>query len=83
MPPVDACGAGKGNDSLVSRRRVPGRDVGEPSPKVPGLFCIPETDALRFGPSRVVPSFVVCCVGNLMGEFTELRNNWKKVSELE
>jgi hypothetical protein len=60
----------------VSRRRGPGREVGEPSPNDAGLFCIPETDDLRLVPSRVDPSFVVGCVGNLIGEFTELRNNY-------
>lgn len=63
--------SGNGYASLVSRRRLPGRDcVGDVSPNRPGLFN--EMDVFRVDPpaAGVAPS-LLASVGGLIGEFTE------------
>lgn len=63
---------GNGYDSLVSRRRLPGRaDVGEESPNAPGLFTDCEIEGLRWDPASLGVVSLFVNVGGFIGELTE------------
>lgn len=80
LPPVlvgDDKGLLNGSESLVSRRRLPGRDdVGDDTPKALELFCDVDIDVLRPPiPLTGVFSLEAFCGGGLRGELTVVKNN--------
>ncbi len=80
LPPAlvgDAKGLPDWMESLVSRRRLPGRDdVGDETPKAVKIFCGVDIDDFRPAiPLTGVFSLEVFCGGGLRGELTEVENN--------
>ena len=81
LPPAlvgDVRGLPDEMESLVSRRRLPGRDdVGDETPKADELFWDVDIDVLRPPiPLTGVFSLDAFCGGGLRGELTALENNW-------
>lgn len=80
LPPAlvgDAKGLPDCMESLVSRRRLPGRDdVGDETPKAVELFCDIDIDDFRPAiPLTGVFSLEAFCGGGLRGELTVVENN--------
>ncbi len=80
FPPAlvgDANGLPDWIESLVSRRRLPGRDdVGDETPKAVELFCDVDIDDFRPAiPLTGVFSLEAFCGGGLRGELTVVENN--------
>ncbi len=80
LPPAlvgDAKGLPDWMESLVSRRRLPGRDdVGDETPKAVEILCGVDIDDFRPAiPLTGVFSLEVFCGGGLRGELTDVENN--------